>query len=139
MLDPSKRPPDDDLTAPRRLMADLSALYNRSVAIPPAIDDAILSHARSRITRMHQMRLMVRWGGGAAAAAAVLLIALRLAPSSHPSTHVTILDAFSLARQLKSGTTPNKSWDINGDGVVDQKDVEALAAKAVQLPKGGVP
>jgi hypothetical protein len=55
-----------------------------------------------------------------------------------PGHRVTILDAFSLARQLKAGKTPDKSWDVNQDGRVDQADVDALAARAVALPKGGV-
>lgn len=139
MSGPTSQPPEDDLNAPGGLMVDLSTLYSRTIPVPPAVDEAILAQARRQGLRIRRIRILLRWGGGAAAAAAILLVALRLAqPPSHPSSHVTILDAFSLARQLKSGEKPDKSWDINGDGVVDQKDVDALAAKAVQLPKGGV-
>jgi hypothetical protein len=95
---------------------------------------------------------LIRW---LAAAAAVLLLAavanqvLRRPaeqPNSGPITaredinrerRIDILDAFALARQLKSGTKPNATMDVNGDGVVDERDVTALAAQAVKLEKGG--
>ena len=48
-----------------------------------------------------------------------------------------ILDAFALARQLKQGGTPNLQLDVNGDGVVDERDVAAIAARAVKLEQGG--
>jgi hypothetical protein len=138
MTRPSSQPPRDDLNAPDGLISDLSILYRRTVPVPSAVDQAIVAQARRQGMKMRRQRILLRWGGGAAAAAAVLLVALRLAQPPRPSNHVTILDAFSLARQLKSGVKPDKSWDINGDGVIDQKDVDALAAKAVQLPRGGV-
>ncbi len=54
--------------------------------------------------------------------------------------HINILDAFMLARRLdeRLRTTAGRSpdWDINGDGVVDQGDVDAVAMAAVSL-KGG--
>jgi hypothetical protein len=50
---------------------------------------------------------------------------------------VDILDAFALARQLKQGGTRNLQLDINGDDVVDERDVAALAARAVKLERGG--
>jgi hypothetical protein len=90
------------------------------------------------------MRLLLRWGGGAAAAAAVLLVALRVVPDRKavfdPRARVTILDAFSLARQIKAGGKIDKSWDVTGNGVIDQGDVDAIAQRAVALPpKGGTP
>jgi hypothetical protein len=50
---------------------------------------------------------------------------------------VDILDAFALARQLKQRGTKNLQLDANGDGVVDDRDVSALAARAVRLERGG--
>jgi len=49
---------------------------------------------------------------------------------------VDILDAFALAKELKSGHPPGPGLDINGDGVVDEKDVATIAARAVRLDKG---
>ena len=50
---------------------------------------------------------------------------------------VDILDAFALARQLKESAQSNLQLDMNGDGVVDERDVATLAARAVSLGKGG--
>ena len=55
-----------------------------------------------------------------------------------------IRDAVYLARQIKAhhGTgLPNAregSWDANGDGVIDQRDVRLLALAAVKLDGVGV-
>ncbi|MCL4785299.1 MAG: hypothetical protein KJ070_00695 [Verrucomicrobia bacterium] len=48
-----------------------------------------------------------------------------------------ILDAFLLARHLQSGDKPELNLDLNGDGVVDHRDAETIAAEAVKLEKGG--
>jgi hypothetical protein len=131
--------PDD--ATPERLAADLSELYDHGGRIPAEIDRAILHTIRSRAASIRRMRLLLRWGGGAAAAAAMVLVALRVWPSHGPAYHlgatVTILDAFSLARQIKSGAKIDKTWDANGDGVIDQKDVDLLANRAVSLAAGG--
>jgi len=50
---------------------------------------------------------------------------------------VDMLDAFALARELQQGRTPRPQLDLNGDGVVDERDVEVLAARAVTLETGG--
>jgi len=90
----------------------------------------------------------------AAAAATILLLATILQffkqPVSGPARdsafargdlnhdgRVDILDAFALARQLKQGETRNLQLDVNGDGVVDERDVATLAARAVKLEQGG--
>lgn len=51
--------------------------------------------------------------------------------------HVDILDALVLAKQLKSGPVADLRWDVNGDGVVDERDLQAIAAQAVRLGKRG--
>jgi hypothetical protein len=116
-------------------------LYGHGGRVPAEIDRAILQTIQHRTASIRRMRLVLRWGGGVAAAAAMVLIALHLWPSRgpayHPGATVTILDAFSLARQIKSGTKIDKTWDANGDGVIDQKDVDALAVRAVSLSTGG--
>jgi hypothetical protein len=50
---------------------------------------------------------------------------------------VDILDAFALATKLKAGAIASPQLDLNGDGVVDSRDVAVLAAQAVSLRKGG--
>ena len=89
----------------------------------------------------------------AAAAAVVLLLAIpqyfkHQAPGAVGSSafarwdlnqdgRVDILDAFALARQLKQGGASSLQLDVNGDGVVDDRDVTAIAARAVKLERGG--
>jgi hypothetical protein len=95
---------------------------------------------------------LMSWAA-AAAAAIVLLVAIpqffkqpALGPAGDPGLargdlnhdgHVDILDAFALARQLKQGEARNLQLDVNGDGVVDERDVAAIAARAVRLEKDG--
>ena len=45
---------------------------------------------------------------------------------------VDILDAFTLARRIQAGAI-EENWDINGDGQVNQADVEEISAFAVKL------
>ena len=44
---------------------------------------------------------------------------------------VDILDAFAMARQIRSGR--DKSYDINHDGRFDQLDIDIVAREAVKL------
>jgi hypothetical protein len=46
------------------------------------------------------------------------------------------LDSFALARELKNGQQSPAVFDVNGDGVVDDRDVALIAAHAVELRKG---
>ena len=109
----------------------------------------LLTSAPTTLRRLFSWPGVVRW---AAAAAIVVLLLVTLPqllrkPGALPvvglagdlnrNGQVDILDAFALARQLKAGTHPGADWDVNGDGVVDERDVAALAARAVSLGKGG--
>ena len=69
-------------------------------------------------------------------------VALKQKPSS-PATmisrkdinkdgQVDILDAFMLASRIQTGAI-EENWDINGDGQVNQADVEEISAFAVKL------
>ncbi len=49
---------------------------------------------------------------------------------------VDILDAFMLARKLQDSPIFDPHLDMNGDGLIDHRDVEAIAARAVSLNKG---
>ena len=49
---------------------------------------------------------------------------------------VDILDAFKLARYIKSAGRLEKNWDMNGDGTVNSEDVDLIALAAVRLDKG---
>jgi hypothetical protein len=50
---------------------------------------------------------------------------------------VDILDAFMLAKRLHGTPVSDRTFDINGDGVVDHRDVEIIAVHAVSLEKRG--
>jgi hypothetical protein len=63
-----------------------------------------------------------------------------LANASEDLNHdgkVDILDAFMLARKLQGGRISDPHLDMNGDGVVDHRDIEAIVAHAVSLANGG--
>jgi hypothetical protein len=138
------------------LAAALKELPGGAVAVPPALDRAILADARAGFARRRRFRLAVAWAGAsAAAAAAVAILVINLRFERVPTTpvattgphspsgdidgngRVDILDAFVLSRKIdaRSATAPD---DFNADGAVDQKDVDAVAALAVRLPAGGV-
>jgi hypothetical protein len=146
---------DEALEAPPRLVAALKRLPHEPVFIPPTADEAILRAARKHLERPQRSRAawlrFMPWV--AAAAAIVLLVAIpqfskRPAPvpvgdsaftrwDLNRDGRVDILDAFALARQLKQGGAKNLQLDMNGDGVVDERDVAAMAARAVKLEQGG--
>jgi hypothetical protein len=147
--------PDEALEAPPKLVAALKRLPQEPVFIPPTADEAILRAARQHLggpvpARTAWFRFMP-WA--AAAASIVLLAAIPLfymRPAHGPvrdsafahgdlnhDGHVDILDALALARQLKQGRDKDLQLDVNGDGVVDGRDVSAIAARAVRLERAG--
>jgi hypothetical protein len=141
---------------PAELGSALQALCEAPIQVPPAVDEAILRDARSGFSRRRRFRLAVRWAGATvAAAAAVVVVAFNLHRGRPGATnvatsqqtfvagdvdqngHVDILDAFVLARKVDARpavVTP--SDDVNADGVLDRRDVDAVAAMAVRLPGG---
>ena len=52
---------------------------------------------------------------------------------------VDILDAFALARRIEEGGESSRRWDLNEDGAVDRRDVDAIAMAAVSLERGRIP
>lgn len=131
-------------TPPERL-AD--AVRRSHVPPLPAFDEldrAVMGEAQ----RLLASRRSVRWrlslaGSGLAAAASVAFGIWFFAGRSGPpaaawtldtSRPTTILDAFRLARLLESGGRPAASWDVTGDGFVNDSDVNELKRRAVQVP-----
>ena len=136
----------DEPRLPARLSEDLKALYVPSRIIPPQIDASILAAAREHLADAAQSRRIVQYPRWLAAAAVVALAAVlaslwfstRRSPELaredlNRDGRVDVLDAFALARRLQQGAAADRLFDINGDGVVDQKDIEAIAVRAVKL------
>jgi hypothetical protein len=123
------------------------------VFVPPAIDRAILSAARRHLTKPERagfgfFRSWLAWPTVVTACVIVAGICyLFLNPpgtersiTSEDINHdglVDILDAFQLARDVRSETKLSPTLDLNRDGVVDGRDVEFIASNAVKLEKGG--
>ena len=153
MRDPTNHLKRDEFEAPKKLAEDLRSLYRGRVGAPPEVDRAIIDMCHRRLTRRRRPVLVLRWAAAGAAAAALLVgisimlrerrpLASRAAPALHRvatledvdrNGRVDILDAFALARQLEAGSGRQPNWDINGDGIVDARDVDAIAMKAVAL------
>ncbi|MDB5321573.1 MAG: hypothetical protein JWN40_3204 [Phycisphaerales bacterium] len=119
----------------------LSAAYTHHAAIPTSVDDAMRAAATERFAQRRRMRLMARWGAGLAAgiaAAIVIMVSLHrpapVAPLARGfDQQLTMIDALTLAKHLAAKESIDKSWDMNGDGVIDQKDVDAVATISVSL------
>ena len=145
--DPDQRPD---------LARDLARLADARIEVPRSIDDAVMSAARTALTRRRRGgHPAFRWAAWTAAAAGIGLavwvggiltqgpavseVASMMAPAVagdlDRSGRVTILDAFALARQLESDR-PAAAGDFNGDGLIDRADVDAIAMAAVRLPEG---
>ncbi len=145
---------DQGLQAPEKLVAVLQRSRSEPIFVPPAVDETILRAARNHLAPETQARF--RWrpflSWLAAATAVIVAVALHFA-RFNPSTptnpaafakedinhdgRVDILDAFAVARQLKHGPVSDRRLDVNGDGVVDERDTQMIATEAVKLDKAG--
>ncbi|MGC3956666.1 MAG: dockerin type I domain-containing protein [Verrucomicrobiota bacterium] len=137
--------------APTKLVAALKEPPARRVFVPPAVDTAILRAAQQQFAKPQQplARLLRPWLFWPAVATACLALAGLAYLASRPTQQqlaredlnhdgrVDILDAFQLARETQSGTTPTAASDLNQDGVIDHRDAEFIATHAVKLEKGG--
>lgn len=107
-----------------------------------ATDDAVLAHARMpRRVRMPILRPVAY----AAAAVVAALVVGRLVLPDRPTgpDHdfnadgtVDVLDAYALARGLQRGEPPRDA-DVDGDGTVDQRDVDTMLEAIVRLDTNG--
>jgi hypothetical protein len=103
------------------------------VEVPPFVEARIRAIPRTRAPWR-------RW----TAAAAALLIGMGgvwLALNSRPaipgdvdqSGRVDIVDAYALAVRLRSGQKLEALYDVNGDGKVDERDVDEIARRSVAI------
>jgi anti-sigma-K factor RskA len=142
----SKR--DDELDLPEGLRRALVDLHTPQSNVPSHVDHAVLGRARRDYRGRRRMWIGTRWAAIALAAAAMVTVAVRLltpvVEGNKPQVarvgdvnhdnQVDILDAYIVARHIARHEPMDKAWDVNGDGVVDQKDVDQIAATAVAAP-----
>jgi len=143
----------EEPSAPAKLVAALKQPPARRVFVPPTVDEAVFHAARRHLSKPRRsgFGLFHSWLVWPAMVTACLLLiglvyfitkptgktpSFALEDINHDG-RVDILDAFQLARELQAGTRPAPDLDLNGDGVVDQRDAALLAAHAVKLEKGG--
>lgn len=148
--DPNEAP------APPKLVATLRRTQSARVFVPQTVDDAVLRASREHLTPEPRTvrNCFSGWQRWASLAGACVLLGWLVFQLTRPGAspevvqayrcedvnhdgRVDILDAFQLARQLGSGAKPSPEYDVNGDGVIDRRDAEAIAAQAVKLEKGG--
>jgi len=73
------------------------------------------------------------WRPVTAAAAAILVaigVWIAVRPSARP---MDIVDAYAVALRLRNGQSVEPTWDLNGDGKVDGRDVDEIARRSVVL------
>lgn len=139
-----------------RFADDLGDLFGPPGSVPADIDRAVAEAARRHLARPTRRLWWLRWTVPATAAAAIVLACVWwFSRSDAPHAErplasqavvavedidqngtVNILDAFVLAKRIEAGWPAEKPWDLNGDGVVNRADVDAVALAAVRLNKG---
>jgi hypothetical protein len=130
--------PNDNLDLPPELRKSLREMFG-GPEFPAGRDAGILATAKRRV-RWPQRVIIA---GGIAAAVALAATLFLVQSDHHSAMHVAgeaayvrtgdIRDAFYVARELKAKKALEANWDANGDGVVDEKDVQTLALAAVKL------
>jgi hypothetical protein len=144
---------DAQLALPKPLRNALANYSNQQVLVSAERDAEVLKVAKENIRRRHISVRRARWAWSLAAAAVliglVIWSAFWTADKRRPipaamgqktgdidgNGTVDIFDAFALARHVNPKTA-GVTWDINGDGLVDGRDVSLIAQRAVQLPRG---
>lgn len=151
--DPNTRHDGEETKAPVKLVAALKEPPSRRVFVPPAMDEAVLVAARRYLAKpawapFSFLRSWLVWPTVATACIALVGFIYFVTKQGEEATsfaredlnhdgRVDILDAFQLAREVRSGTTLPSNRDLNHDGVVDGRDADLIASDAVKLEKGG--
>ena len=128
---------DEDLEIPDGLARDLRALMSPAEAPSADVDERVLAEAREVLPRVHDNRRAPRWWLPVAAALALAVWwfadrDVRIGDLDGDG-RVDVVDVFAMARALRDGTETPASWDLTGDSVVDQADLERLEQEAVRL------
>jgi len=143
----SDSPQQTDL--PPQLAQALREAYTHRSSIPAGVEDSILAQAHEKFARRRRLRLIARWGTGLAAglAATIVLVVWLHHPKPvqnfakgdiNRDGQVNMIDALVLAKHLATHDKSDQTWDVNGDGRIDQKDVDAIAAASVSLKQNAI-
>lgn len=152
---------DLDLQVSPKFAEDLSALFEFKHPVPPEVDRAVSERIHKHFViektaegERRRIPWAALWKVAAAAAVVIFAFSLDLTKKPDPATNrrpvldeaqatdidlngrVDILDAFKLARQIENADHIETRWDMNGDGLVDHRDVDKVALAAVRLDKG---
>jgi len=150
--DPNTRHDGEEPKAPAQLVAALKEPPSRRVFVPPAVDRAIIGAAQRHLAKPERagfnfFRSWLVWSAVATACIVLFgLIYFVSQPGDSSATfaredlnrdgRVDILDAFQLAREVRSGTKLPNDLDLNHDGLVDGRDAAFIANDVVKLEKG---
>jgi hypothetical protein len=134
---------------PARLSEALRQWQEPRVSVPARVDEAILAQARVHLREIAAPAVVPfpNWLAAAAAIVAGLGLTFLLSRTGPDvpafaredvdrNGRVDMLDAFALARKLQAGAVPDQTFDLNGDGIIDQRDIDTIAAQAVKIHKG---
>jgi hypothetical protein len=129
---------DDDPRLPEPLQRDLRRLFGPAPRIPAEVDRALAAAVRRRPRLVPVRPLLLSAAAAALVAVSLLLVQSRAAtPLAREdfdrNGRVDVLDAFRLARALERGETVPPAFDLDGDGKIDRRDVDLVAARAVRI------
>lgn len=151
LLSQAKNPADSSNPEelPTKLREDLAAAIRSQFDVPSELDAAILKRAREQLGTPRSRVFPIK---RVAAAAAVLFIGAYLLRQSWTGSNSTeheniqalredfdrsgrvdILDAYLLAKTIELQESVPADWDISGDGLVNQEDVDSVAGLSVLL------
>jgi hypothetical protein len=149
MSDPEQNAYDPADARYSKLAAGLRDLDREHVFVPPTVDTVVMRQAKEHLNparRGWPWRFkLAPWLASAACLVAGALLGWLLFLEPQGSMKLTkkedldgngqvdILDAFFLARKLQAGTAGEPHLDINGDGLVNQNDIDAIASQVVAL------
>ena len=137
----------DSCGACRTELEDLRALEKLdapSIAIPEAIDRAVIENARRQLGRKRP-KYWIPLSAAAAVLVSALVVVLALPENPRQPMAgakpgdidrngvVDIVDAYTLAVRIENGEPLDPEWDITGDGVVDEADWKKIANDTVSL------